>query len=40
MEYVEEYDEQCIAYTQKITNAFNQSKKGSEADKKRILNGI
>ena len=40
MEYVEEYDEQCIAYTQKIENAFRQSKKGSDADKKRILNGI
>ena len=40
MEYVEEYDEQCIAYTQKIENAFRQSKKGSDAEKKRILNGI
>ena len=40
MEYVEEYDEQCIAYTQKIENAFRQSKKLQNADKERILNGI
>ena len=40
MEYAEEYDEQCIAYIQKIENAFMKSKKGSEAESRRILKGI
>ena len=40
MEYAEEYDEKCIVFIKKIEHAFRQSKKGSDAEKKRILSGI